>query len=110
MKFTDGAWLIRDGFKINRAREVRFEKIEDSNGSEELVSAPGLFFITPDMIGGGGGSEVSIPEEWQKARTLKGVATRAMKNPVVGIFELKCGKASKKGEAKVSAVLTVPTW
>lgn len=30
MKFTDGAWLIRDGFKINRAREVRFEKIEDS--------------------------------------------------------------------------------
>ena len=102
-EFPQRVWNVCDPFsKDGRA----LEKIEDSDANEELVSAPGLFFITPDMIGGGGGSEVSIPEEWQKARTLKGVATRAMKNPVVGIFELKCGKASKKGEAKVSAVLT----
>ena len=54
-----------------------------------------------------GSTDGTIPAEWQKARTLRGVATRAMPNPVVGIFELKCGKANKKtGVAKVSAVLT----
>ena len=53
-----------------------------------------------------GSADGTIPAEWQKARTLRGVATRAMPNPVVGIFELKCGKANKKtGVAKVSAVL-----
>ena len=54
-----------------------------------------------------GSADGTIPAEWQKARILRGVATRAMPNPVVGIFELKCGKANKKtGVAKVSAVLT----
>ena len=27
MKFTDGAWLTREGYRINGAREVRFEEI-----------------------------------------------------------------------------------
>ena len=53
-----------------------------------------------------GPADETISAEWQKARILRGVATRAMPNPVVGIFELKCGKANKKtGIAKVSATL-----
>ena len=60
--------------------------------------------ITYKDVGGAGGG--AVPEAWQKARTLKGKATRALANPVVGIFELKCGKASKQGVAKVSATLT----
>ena len=52
------------------------------------------------------GSGADMPVEWQKARTLMGVATRAMPNPIQGVFELKCGKANKTGVAKVSATLT----
>ena len=54
------------------------------------------------------GSGSDVPAEWKKARTLMGVATRAMPPPynVQGLFELKCGKANKKGIAKVSATLT----
>ena len=52
------------------------------------------------------GSGSDTPVEWQKARTLMGMATRAMPNPIQGVFELKCGKVNKKGVAKVSAKLT----
>lgn len=47
-------------------------------------------------------------DSWKVARVLRGVAYRALPSPydVQGIFELKCGKVSKKGAAKVSAVLT----
>ena len=64
----------------------------------------GMKITYKDVKGGAGGG--AVPEAWQKARTLKGKATRALANPVVGIFELKCGKASKQGVAKVSATLT----
>jgi len=51
------------------------------------------------------GSGSNTPVVWQKARTLMGVATRALPPPynVQGLFELKCGKANKQGIAKVSA-------
>lgn len=52
------------------------------------------------------GSTVSIPAEWQKARTLNGVATRALPNPYVGTFTVKCSKAKKDGTARISAVYT----
>lgn len=53
--------------------------------------------------------DATIPEEWQKTRTLKGIATRALSSPhdIQGIFELKCGKVNKRtGGAKVTASLT----
>ena len=53
--------------------------------------------------------DAMIPEEWQKARTLKGIATRAVPSPhdIQGIFELKCGKVNKRtGVAKVAAAFT----
>lgn len=49
---------------------------------------------------------VAVPATWKKARTLSGVATRATDAQIVGLFELKCGKANKKGVSKVSATLT----
>lgn len=95
--------FVKDGNAI--------DTIDDNDGDAELFDAPGLFFITSDMVSGGssGGDEGEIPSEWQKARTLKGVARRAL--PVSldfqGVFELKCGKANKKTKmAKVSAKLT----
>ena len=45
-------------------------------------------------------------EAWQTARTLKGVAYRHDDGTMMGVIELKCGKANKKGVAKVSATLT----
>ena len=63
----------------------------------------GMKITYKDVNGAGAGV---VTEAWQKARTLKGKATRALASPVVGIFELKCGKANKQGVAKVSATLT----
>ena len=47
---------------------------------------------------------IAVPSEWTKSRTLRGVVREG--KAVVGLCEVKCGKASKKGEAKVSAKLT----
>lgn len=47
---------------------------------------------------------VAVPSDWAKARTLRGIVCEG--RSVVGLCEVKCGKASKKGEAKVSAKLT----
>ena len=65
----------------------------------------GMKITYKDVKGSGGGA---VPEAWQKARTLKGKATCALPPPynLRGAFELKCGKASKQGVAKVSATLT----
>ena len=52
--------------------------------------------------------EFVVPEIWKKARTIRGKAFRTSSSPetVMGVFTLKCGKANKKGRAKVSATLT----
>lgn len=47
---------------------------------------------------------VSVSDVWKKARKLYGVVTEGRE--VTGCCEVKCGKANKKGEAKVSAKLT----
>lgn len=49
-----------------------------------------------------------VSEEWQRSRTLRGAAFSATlpSDEVLGIFEVKCGKASSKGVAKVSATFT----
>ena len=46
----------------------------------------------------------STPHAWDVARILKGSVIGA--SGVLGIFELKCGRAGKNGTAKVSATLT----
>ena len=42
---------------------------------------------------------------WQKARILKGIVMNTVMAQLQGIFILKCGKANRKGSAKVSATL-----
>ena len=103
--FPQRVWNVCDPFATSKYGNA-IDKIEDNGGDEELYDAPGLYFVTADMTGGGSSGSVSIPEEWQKARTLNGVATRAMPHPYVGTFTVKCGKANKNGAAKVSAVYT----
>ena len=52
-------------------------------------------------------TSVSVPAAWLKARTLNGIATRAVQNACVGTFSVKCGKANARtGIAKISAVYT----
>ena len=46
------------------------------------------------------------PSEWKKARTLNGVWGEGCGNGIEGIAQLKCGKANKKGIAKVSLTIT----
>ena len=55
-----------------------------------------------------GNKELAVPEIWKKSRMLQGKAFRASSSPevVLGVFTLKCGKANKKGRAKISATLT----
>lgn len=52
------------------------------------------------------GSGFAIPAEWQKARTLKGVCGGSCSYGIDGSAVLKCGKANKKGLAKVSLAVT----
>ena len=67
--------------------------------------------VYKDVAVGGSSDDSSggtVLEAWKKARTLRGVVTRALPSPrdVQGVFDLKCGKANKQGVAKVSATLT----
>lgn len=50
--------------------------------------------------------EVSVPVEWQKARTLLGLYGEGCGENPDGIVRIKCGKANKKGIAKVSMTIT----
>ena len=84
-----------------------YEKEELLNYKKLVAQATrGMKITYKDVKGGSGGG--AVPEAWQKARTLKGKATCALPPPynLRGAFELKCGKASKQGVAKVSATLT----
>lgn len=45
---------------------------------------------------------VTVPEEWQQARTLKGAWGARSSDDVAGYCVLKCGKANKKRQARVS--------
>ena len=75
---------------------------DDDDGEEEWEDkCPVAGTLTKTSSGS------DMPVEWQKARTMMGVATRALPPPynVQGVFEMKCGKANKQGIAKVSATL-----
>lgn len=98
---TDGTWdgkMDRDWFSA----DCEWAK---STGTPVKMSVT----IRKTADGGkGGGGNPPVSGGWQKARTLTGVVTQALPSPyhVRGVFELKCGKANKKGIAKVSATLT----
>lgn len=93
----------------------KLDKVDDNGGDGGLMAAIGLYFVTDEMIknqssgdsSGGGSSSSVVLDEWKKARVLNGVATRALANPIVGVFTVKCGKVNaKKGTASVSATYT----
>ena len=65
-----------------------------------VILAAAMVVCAKTVLGG------EVPEVWNKARTLMGVARRSTANPLQGTFVLKCGKANRKGLAKVSAKLT----
>lgn len=71
--------------------------------------AEGIFiYYEIDENGVGGGAASGVPEEWKKARTLTGIATRAVSymGGCFGTSTVKCSKADKKGGAVVSLVIT----
>ena len=51
-------------------------------------------------------AETPIPLEWQKARTLLGLYGEGCGEDAEGTVQIKCGKANKKGIAKVSMTIT----
>jgi len=101
--FGQRVWSICDPFQNDWDK---LEKIDDKGGDGELIDCTGLYFVSADMVSeSSGGSTGTVPEAWKKARTLQGVAT--VGDGVMGVFELKCGKANaKKGTANVSGTLT----
>lgn len=60
-----------------------------------------MFYVCFERV-----STVSNP--WQKARTLKGTASRAIawNDGYIGVCDVKCGKANKRGFAKISLKIT----
>ena len=52
------------------------------------------------------GDGVAVPAEWQKARTLLGLYGEGCGEGAEGTVQIKCGKANKKGIAKVSMTIT----
>jgi len=62
-----------------------------------------------DVWNGGGSGGGTIPAAWQKARTLTGLFGEGCGESAEGAegtAQLKCGKANKKGIAKVSLTIT----
>ena len=86
-----GAWLEVD-------------PVYDSKG--EWQSSASMHFYVIDVKKSG---DVAVPVEWQKARTLNGLYGEGCDYGVSdtkGTAQLKCGKANKKGIAKVSLTIT----
>ena len=54
-----------------------------------VILAAAMVVCAKTVLGG------EVPEVWNKARTLMGVATRATANPLQGTFVLKCGNEQK---------------
>ena len=78
-----------------------YDVVISKDGSEiEIWVDGGIYTLIGKLAEIGGDSSVSA---WQNARTIKGIAEGA--SGVLGIFEVKCGKAGKDGIAKVSASL-----
>ena len=57
---------------------------------------------------GGGPENLAIPDAWKRARTLTGKVFRlsSTEKTAEGVAALKCGKANRKGLAKVTVTLT----
>ena len=104
--FPQRVWNICDPFAGPEMVNA-FEKLDDRDADDDLYDAPGLYYVSADMLGGSSQGDGTVSAEWQKARTLNGVATRALANPYVGTFTVKCGKVNaKNGTAKISAAYT----
>ena len=83
---------------------LEVDVVYDVNG--EWMSSKSSHFYLIEPKGNGG---VAIPAEWQKARTLNGLYGEGCgggAGGVEGTAQLKCGKANKKGIAKVSLTVT----
>ena len=69
----------------------------DGNGNLHLYN-----FLLND----GGSNDLNVPTEWRKTRTLLGLYGERCGDSVEGTVQVKCGKANKKGIAKVSMTIS----
>lgn len=100
--FSQRVWNVCDPFWQDYDP---IEAITDHGGDEDLYDAPGLYFVTGGMLGRS--SAGVLPSEWKKARILNGAYSETCARlDVDGVCQLKCGKANKKGIAKVSLTIT----
>lgn len=80
---------------------LEVDPVYDSNGDWLNTESEHFYLIDPK-----GSAGVAVPEEWQKARKLNGLFGEGCGGVVEGTAQLKCGKANKKGLAKVSLTIT----
>ena len=108
-QFPSRVWVVQDPY--GAAAEPAFEKIDDRGGDSELIDAPGLYFVTPEMIEAqkngnppdGGDVDLSF---YEQAHIVDRSLCDASGN-VVGAVQLKIGKKNKKNGVKVSAAATL---
>lgn len=80
---------------------LEVDPVYDSNGNWLYEESEHFYAIDPKGSGG-----AAIPDAWKKARTLTGLFGEGCEDGVEGTAQLKCGKANKKGIAKVSLTIT----
>ena len=106
--FGQRIWNVYCPFVDNEEDWDAIEKVDDNGGDEEIMAAVGLYFVTDEMVNGGGSIEPGdITEAFvaPKAVTLQGAVYDG--GDVVGIVELKLGKVNdKKHTGKVSGSVT----
>lgn len=95
---------------VGRLNDSYLKTFSGTKLEDKLISAIESFIgpwttpaVTP-AVTPAAAPAAAVPSEWAKSRTLHGVVIEG--RTVVGMCEVKCGKASKKGEAKISAKLT----
>ena len=113
-------------FDANHKKQTIKYKWQDQEGTDEFTynghvcsfwwdCLPFGIFLTVDGVEHGyvlkpkSSANPSIPIEWQKARTLKGAFGEGCgedSSGAEGTALLKCGKANKRGIAKVSLTIT----
>ena len=117
--FGQRVWNVCCPFVVNGNDWDDLDKVDDNGGDEEIMVAVGLYFVTDEMVNGGGsGGDEVVPDpvtpgydaidekdivahyDVPKAIVLQGAAYDG-NGAVVGIVELKLGKVSK-GSGKVS--------
>ena len=101
--FGQRVWNVYCPFVDNEEDWDAIEKVDDNGGDDEIMAAVGLYFVTDEMVNGGGSIEPGdITEAFvaPKAVTLQGAAQPEIYDEASGkglIVDITKGKTNRSG-------------